>query len=318
MSVRSAGQSDLGKLLVVGGNGFLGHHLLRRPALRPQPPSDAGYHECDITDSTKLAAIFDKIRPDVVIYTASPIASDNAVQTELFRRVNVDGTRSVIDACQKAHVKALVPIQRRRALPVIRAPQQTEYYSEKKAAAEELVMEANRAKPTPSFPTTFLQVCSTPYRTGKSKVQLDNNNKIYDFAYVGNVAHAHLLAARLWLLDNTTPTTPPDYDCIDGEVFFVTNDEPVYFWDYARAVWHEVGNDASNEDVWRIPRDISLFLGMEEAHFTKQRASFSIMTRYYNICKAKTMLGYEPRWTLQQGVVRGVKWFLDREEVKAP
>lgn len=41
------------------------------------------------------------------------------------------------------------------------------------------------------------------------------------------------------------------------------------------------------------------------------------MTRYYNITKAKSVLGYEPLWTLQEGVAKGVAWFLKQGENKA-
>ncbi len=369
MSARSAPKGDLGKVLVVGGNGFLGHHIVNQALddwhcrhvasvdLRcdRNRRADAAYHECDITDADKLAALFDKIRPDVVIHTASPVASDNAVQKELFRRVNVDGTRSVIDACRHAHVKALVYTSSASVVsdfqtdlynaderwPVIRAPQQIEYYSETKAAAEELVTKANRAEPAPSFLTTSIRPAGifgegdvqalagllNAYRTGKSKVQLGENNNIFDFTYVGNVAHAHLLAARLLLATAAAATTPLDHERVDGEVFFVTNDEPVYFWDFARAVWRAAGNQAGTEGVWQISRDTSLLLGMaseifnsivqKKPTFTKQRAILSTMTRYYNITKAKMILGYEPQWTLQEGVDRGVKWFLDNEKEKA-
>ncbi|KAJ6783894.1 hypothetical protein PWT90_04945 [Aphanocladium album] len=368
MAPKTATKGDLGKVLVVGGNGFLGHHIVNQAIddwhcrkvssvdLRcdRNRRSDADYHECDITDSAKLAALFDKIRPDVVIHTASPIASDNAVQKELFRKVNVDGTQSVIEACQKAHVKALVYTSSASVVsdfqtdlynaderwPVIRAPQQIEYYSETKAAAEALVTKANRAEPAPSFLTTSIRPAGIfgegdiqalaglldAYRTGKSKVQLGENNNIFDFTYVGNVAHAHLLAARLLLATAAAATTPLDHERVDGEVFFVTNDEPVYFWDFARAVWRAAGNQAGTEGVWQISRDMSVFLGMaseifnsivqKKPTFTKQRAILSTMTRYYNITKAKMVLGYEPQWTLQEGVTRGVKWMLENEKAQ--
>lgn len=368
MSPKAVTKGDLGKVLVVGGNGFLGHHIINQAiddwhcakvysvdlrCDRNRRP-DAQYHECDITDAAKLAALFDQIRPDVVIHTASPVASDNKVQKELFRKVNVDGTQSVVEACQKAHVKALVYTSSASVVsdfqndlfnaderwPIIREPQQIEYYSETKAAAEELVTAANRAEPTPAFLTASIRPAGifgegdvqalagllNAYRTGKSKVQLGDNTNIFDFTYVGNVAHAHLLAARLLLATAAAATVPLDHERVDGEVFFVTNDAPVYFWDFARAVWRAAGNDAGTEGVWKIPRDLSLLMGMaseifnaviqKAPTFTKQRAILSTMTRYYNINKAKGVLGYEPQWTLQEGVDRGVKWFLEQEKEK--
>lgn len=153
-------RGDLGKVLVIGGNGFLGHHIVNQLLdswtcsavssidLRCEKNrrSEATYHECDITDSEKLASIFQKLKPDIVIHTASPVASDNVVAKELFRKVNVDGTQSVIEACQASGVKALVYTSSASVIsdgqndlynaderwPVMRGAQQNEYYSETK------------------------------------------------------------------------------------------------------------------------------------------------------------------------------------------
>lgn len=115
-------RGDLGRVLVVGGNGFLGHHVVNQ-ALEKWTTSavssidlrceknrnpSAVYKEVDITDSEKLLSAFEELKPDVVIHTASPAAADHTNAKDLFQKVNVDGTNCVIEACQKAGVKALV------------------------------------------------------------------------------------------------------------------------------------------------------------------------------------------------------------------
>lgn len=158
---------DLGKVLVIGGNGFLGHHVVNqllagdrwsttsvsvidlRCANNRHPA--ASYHEADITDADKIKSILEDVKPDVVIHTASPAPqADGAVAKDLFRRVNVDGTASIIAASQAAGVKALVYtssasiisdnssdlINADERWPVIRGEQQSEYYSETKVRAQ--------------------------------------------------------------------------------------------------------------------------------------------------------------------------------------
>ena len=154
-------RGDLGKVVVIGGNGFLGHHIVNQAISSWNTTSvtsidlrcvrnvnnEAEYHECDITDKQRLAELIQKIKPDVVIHTASPaISGDFKVANELFRKVNVDGTQSVIEACQSAGVKALVYTSSASVIsdnenslfnadenwPVIRGAQQNEYYSETK------------------------------------------------------------------------------------------------------------------------------------------------------------------------------------------
>ena len=161
------------------------------------------------------------------------------------------------------------------------------------------------------------------YRQGRTGIQVGDNENIFDFTYVGNVAHAHLLAARALLLSAASATVPLDHERVDGEAFFVTNDAPVYFWDFARAIWRAAGSDKGVDGVWTLSRDVGWALGaLSEGFFavirrpptfTRQRIVYSTMTRYYNIGKAKRVLGYTPRWSMQEGINRGVKWFLAQE-----
>ncbi|KAG6096623.1 hypothetical protein E4U30_001397 [Claviceps sp. LM220 group G6] len=371
-------RGTLGRVLVIGGNGFLGHHIINQALSdwtteavssidlrcdKNRNPS-ATYHECDITDIPKLASLFEKLSPDVVIHTASPAASsDTSVSKALFHRVNVQGTASVLQACQATpSVKALVYTSSASVIsdnetdlrnaderwPVIRGALQKEYYSETKAAAEELVLQANRVgekknallttalRPAGIFGEGDVQTLAgflKAYRTGKMNIQLGDNTNIFDFTYVGNVAHAHLLAAQALLVTARARTAPLDHEKVDGEVFIITNDSPCYFWDFARAVWKAAGhewplskNGKGNglQAVWTLSKGMSLVLGSlsgfafglvgKPPTFTRVRAVMATMTRYYNITKAKSVLGYEPLWTLQEGVDRGVGWFLEQEK----
>ena len=357
-------KGNLGTVVVVGGNGNLGFHIINQIVsswtfdkvisvdLRcsRNRNSQASYHECDITDNAKLSKLFEDIKPSVVIHTASPLANDPKTPFSLFKKVNVDGTQSVVEACQKSDVKALVYtssasvccnnvndiLNADERWPVWRYPEQTEYYSETKAAAEEIVVNANRnaphklvtcsLRPAGIFGEGDAQV--TPgllkvLRDGKSHWQIGENDNIFDFTYVGNVAHAHLLAARLLLVTAAATTSPLDHEKVDGECFFITNDSPVYFWDFARAVWRAAGSEKGKSGVWTMSKSTGVTLGSlsevfskltgKAPAFTGLRARLSCVSRYYNITKAKELLGYEPLWTLQEGVERSVRWALEQE-----
>lgn len=160
---------SLGRVLVIGGCGFLGHHVVRlllrdwnctavsvvdlRCTRNRRPDSDGvEYVEADITDADNLVKILGRLRPDVVIHTASPPAQGSgAVVNAVFKKVNVDGTRAVVAACQQADVKALVYtssasvmsdnrsdlINASEEWPVIRGSAQSEYYSETKVSSSE-------------------------------------------------------------------------------------------------------------------------------------------------------------------------------------
>ncbi|SPQ19420.1 eb75a855-c120-4f0a-aa2b-d465e4d54e25 [Thermothielavioides terrestris] len=362
---------ELGSVMVIGGCGFLGHHVVRlllrdytcavsvvdlRCTRNRRPDSDGVvYYEADITDVDKLESVFAKAKPDVVIHTASPAPQANdSVSHALFKKVNVDGTAAMIKACQHTGVKALVYTSSASVIsdnksdlinaderwPMVRGKDQTEYYSETKAAAEELVLAANRAPESPTLLTCAIRPSGimgegdtmqlyhmiNVYRQGRTNVQIGDNDNLFDFTYVENVAHAHLLAARALLITAASKTVPLDHERVDGEAFFITNDSPVYFWDYARAIWAAAGCPHGTEHVRVLPRSVGLLLGaLSEAFcwaigkpptFTRQRIIYACMTRYYDISKAKKRLGYKPLVSLDEGIRRAVKWALEQEQNK--
>jgi sterol-4alpha-carboxylate 3-dehydrogenase (decarboxylating) len=69
-------------------------------------------------------------------------------------------------------------------------------------------------------------------RSGRANVQMGDGTNLYDFVYVGNVADAHILAAKALL--RAHERAPGEDERVDGEAFHLTNDEPWLFWDFTR------------------------------------------------------------------------------------
>jgi sterol-4alpha-carboxylate 3-dehydrogenase (decarboxylating) len=165
----------------------------------------------------------------------------------------------------------------------------------------------------------------TAYRKGQTKFQVGNNENLFDFTYVENVAHGHLLATVALLKTHTIlPTVPLDTERVDGEVFFITNGEPVYFWDFARAVWHEAGDRLPLRSVWHLDTGFAWTIGTvlewafwvlgKTPNLTRAQVRYSSMKKYHSIAKARARLGYQPIVSLDEGIKRGVKYILDQEE----
>ena len=90
------------KALVTGADGFVGRHLLAH--LRARGDEALGVdRECDVTDVDSLRAIFEKLRPEAIYHLAAltqvGASWTNAVE---FTRVNVLGTKNVLDAANDA------------------------------------------------------------------------------------------------------------------------------------------------------------------------------------------------------------------------
>ena len=108
---------------------------------------------------------------------------------------------------------------------------------------------------------------------------------------------------------------------VAGQVFFITNGEPVYFWDMPRMVWNELDKYFPGKRTPKSPFKMSRSLGMVAAWgsewfsylrgvdpvFTRFRVTFMTATRWYNIEKARRVLGYEPEVGVEEGVKRMVE-----------
>ena len=270
-------------------------------------------------------------------------------------------------------------------------------YNETKVTAEKMVLAANgpqlatcAIRPAGIFGPGDRQMISGFYSVilnKQTKFQIGSNNNLADFTYVGNVAHAHLLAVdklgttypaedfsdaipsvnislgnhpiptsdahpigpnaspteadllaarrfdagtcdpsnvrpvlrnRMDHFANPASSEKPGASCpIAGEAFFVTNGEPIYFWDFARTIWRQLGHIPPYVIV--IPASIGLVLSSlaevfsgllgREAGFTRFRVSQAVQNRYYDIEKSRRLLGYTPIVGLDEGMKRWTDWY---------
>jgi sterol-4alpha-carboxylate 3-dehydrogenase (decarboxylating) len=216
--------------------------------------------------------------------------------------------------------------------PISSTPPATSKLTTSQAEAESDILSANRSPDSPKLLTCSIRpsgifgpgdVQQTPgilraYYNGQTGFQLGSNENLFDFTYVVNVAHAHLLAARALLYAHSLSTPPVDHEKVDGEAFFITNDSPVYFWDFARATWIAAGWSGEGKP-WSIGRDLGLGIGGllewvgwvtgKQPKLTRLHVKYACMTRYYDIAKAKKRLGYAPIVSLADGINLAVKSF---------
>lgn len=184
-------------------------------------------------------------------------------------------------------------------------------------------------------------------RDGRTGFQLGSNTNLFDYTYVGNIAHAHILAAAklLELVRKYEQTPPPpaleagkegttaDLS-VDGEHFIITNQSPIPFWDFARRVWVLYTENsplnpppAKGLKYWEIPEQIAILLGtiiatiysmfgLGQPRLSPTVVRVSTLPRYYKTTKARAVLGYTPIWSVSEGVERSVKWFCDQERLE--
>jgi len=100
------------KLLITGIGGQLGSEILKVSDyenfgiyLNEEPRSSNGtFVKCDITNRDRLIETIKKIRPDWVLHLASATKVEWCEENkEAARRINVDGTKNVVEGCKEAN-----------------------------------------------------------------------------------------------------------------------------------------------------------------------------------------------------------------------
>ncbi|KAF2090843.1 putative NAD dependent epimerase/dehydratase [Saccharata proteae CBS 121410] len=330
-------------VLITGGTGFLGsaivdalleHHpefrytvLDLKPATSWTPPRPGiSYIEADITDFEALDQELKRARPTVIVHTAGVVPAGTSRYNQKGRdavfRVNVDGTKHMLEAAQRCGVSVFVYTS---SCTVITDDVDRDYpnmdeatptgnaslkYGQSKAAAEALVLAANK----PSFQTCTLRP-SMLFGPGDANLLppvhaligsratafiLGPGTNLYDFTYVANAADAHVLAVDNLLATGTAA----------GEAFFITNDAPVPFRAFCVAVWSRFGHvpgfelavpTAAARVLGTVADVVGRVAGVESA-LGAGSVKDAVGVRYASIEKARRVLGYEPRVELDEGV----------------
>jgi sterol-4alpha-carboxylate 3-dehydrogenase (decarboxylating) len=197
----------------------------------------ATYHSADITNASAVLEVFRKVKPDVVINTASPSWEAPA---DLLQKVNIEGTRILVEVAGGkkhgdwgGHVKAFVHTSSASVVhdadssltnaderyPYV-FPNPREYYSETKVVAEQLVLEANANEEASDggkmltcairpagvigegdrggFSGGILRTASVA-PSWQLHIQLGNNENLFDNTYVHNVCFGTLCATTALL-----------------------------------------------------------------------------------------------------------------------
>ncbi|USP75532.1 uncharacterized protein yc1106_02806 [Curvularia clavata] len=349
-----------GPVLILGGCGFLGHHLVREFSRATSKifvadintecnrNPNATYLTANILSLDQVAKVFQEVKPQVVLHTISPYPFE--VDRSVLERVNVVGTGNIIQ-CAKAvgTVRAFVytssssvvhnqrepMVKATEDFPVLFYPDQPEFYSHTKALAEKMVLAANRQNGmlTASVRPAALYGAGDGIMTtnvtqqalsGRANIQFGSKSYLYDTCYVENCTYAQMLIVKALLEASASAPLPAD-EKIEGEAFFVTNDEHIPFWNISRLVAELIGTPVKEEEVKCIPiwfmtafAWMSSWLlwifsfGRKQPKLTPWVIRLLTMERTLCIDKVKKRLGYKPKFTNREGWEEALKWALPK------
>lgn len=324
------------KILVTGGTGFLGSHIVRRLIDRGDDVRVVARHrtefveqvgaeffKADICDNEKIVAACRDV--DAVIHTAAHEGIEP--KHSAFLKTNVFGTNSVLEGCQKSGVRCLVAtsspsvVDSGKSLEGVDEtcpyPQKTlSFYAKTKRIAEELILGAN----SPSLLTCAIrprliwgpgdkQLIPRIIEKARRRqlCQIGEGNNLLDITYVENAADAHILALDAL---QTNPAVP-------GNAYFISQGEPVNCWNWVNKILNMAGIPSIKKRL-SFKRAYclgaffegvySVFRPSGEPPITRFLATQLANSYWFNIDKARRDLKYVPKVSTEEGEKRLMAW----------
>ena len=348
---------SLGRILVVGGCGFVGQKIVQE-LFRRDPSAEVSvldiradgpqhnavsYYAADITQKDQVKAVFNKVKPKTVLHSVSAHAL--FASRELLDKINILGLENVVACAQDVGVAAFVytssssvvhdhrsPIRdATETAPLLFEPDQPEYYSHTKAVGEKLVLDANRVRgmlTTSIRPASIygegdlLMTANLFVKAPKAKFQFGNGTNLMDCTYVENIALAEALAAEALVKASASKTPLPESQRVEGEAFFVRDEERYGWWEFTRMAAKFAGQPVRDEDIRSIPRWLMMTIafvsqwilwvltfGRKTPVLTTRVVRLVTMDRTFCIDKIKKRLGYQARVTTEVGLKRAIEWY---------
>ena len=317
--------------LVSGATGFIGGRLVSRlvdevfkvRALVRNPAKAESLISSGVTivpgDVTNLESIRRAIGECRVIFHCAALMHDGNATVDEFRRVNVEGTRNMLEAASAVGVDRFVHLSSIGVYGISPAKGTKETdpyqpcglsYCDTKIEAEQVALKyhlergvpvvivrpTNVYGPRSSFWTVGLL---TMIRSGKLKL-IDGGRGMSNHVYVDNLVDAILLAAK--------------NDAAVGEAFIIGDGAKTPWKDFLGRYARLVGQ----ESLPSISKTRAQLLGfmMELASrwtgippsLTRAIVGFWTQTGTFDITKARTVLGYQPRVSLDEGMRLTEEW----------
>jgi nucleoside-diphosphate-sugar epimerase len=314
------------QVLVTGGGGFLGRHIVKLLVEAGDSVHVLGRHRypsvealgatCHVGSVADREAVQAACEGADVVYHVAALAGVWG-DPKAYEATNVQGTENVIAACRDHGIQRLVftsspsviasPTGEDHAGSDESLPYPDTYladYPRTKAAAEKIVLAANgetlrttALRPHliigPGDPHLLPRVIGKA-RLGKLRIVGDGTNEV-DLTPVEDAARAHVLAAQA--LSGREPKAA-------GKAYFITGGEPVAVWPWINEVLTRLGIEPVTKTIsfqgasrfggalewgWRL-----LHLGGEPP-MTRFAANQLATTHWFDISAAQRDLGYEPQ-----------------------
>lgn len=336
--------TELGKVLVTGGSGFVGCNFVKTLlaqgyqvrsfdlAASPLPPQDGlEIIQGNICDQALVTQAVQGI--DTIFHTAAIIElkGGSAVTQEYRDRsyaINVEATKFLLQTGAAAGVKRFVYTASNSVViggePIVNGDETLPYterfndlYTETKVVAEKWVLAQNgqgiltcSIRPSGIWgegDQTMFRHMFQQMVDGLLQARVGSGKARLDNSYVHNLVHGQILAAQHLVEGGTSP----------GQAYFINDGEPVNMFAFSRPVIEAVGYPYPKMKVpAALVKGIMAFwqflhfkFGLKEPPIPPLAVERIAIDNFFSIAKAKRDLGYEPLFNTQQGLKQCIPYY---------
>ena len=327
-------------ILVTGGSGFLGRHLLQalkddghenlrtfnRSACHDLQKQGIGVHQGDLIDFEAVNSAVQ--RCDAVFHVAAKAGVWGSYRS--YYETNVIGTENVLKACQKNNVRYLIytssPSVVFKGQPLVNVDERVGYgipskmcaYAKTKMLAEQRVLAADgkgnlrtvALRPHLIWGPGDRHLIPTILRAARKGHlrQVGDGTNWVDISYVTNVAQAHILALKA-LQETNSP--------VAGKAYFISQGDPVQLWSWLNQLLRHLGmpmvtKKISARKAYFLGACLELFYRCcfikKQPPMTRFVAKELSQEHYFDISAAKMDLHYVPQVSNEEGMEQLVRW----------
>lgn len=323
-------------ILVTGASGFIGRNLI--PALIERGhhvrllvrdlekgkaffQNQCDYFVGDVTKRKSLSGCCSGI--DLVYHMAAKVGNELPNHKNLwdFRKVNVEGTRNLMEECKCGGIRRFIYISSIAAMGIVKDTPINEKskcnpylpYQISKLEAEMLVKEAFEKNGFPG-------ICVRPtkvYGAGEQEYSYLTLAKLCKKGIFPKVGRGRNDTSNLYITDFVQGLTKLLDHGAHGSTYIMTSNESISLMDTGNLI-----ADLLGKKITVIPVPAALMVrsaAMEETLFlafkkkpvvTKKNIEAILSNRVYDIGKARDELHFSPQVSLREGIRRTVEWYV--------